>query len=166
MKESDEILTNIRKILRSINLESKRIQKEYGISIPQLLSLNYLSEIPNYQSTVKAISEHLNLNSSTVSGIIKRLESKGLVAKLPNPNDRRGSIIALTEKGAKLVKSTPGLLHDRLDQNLSRLQPGELETVRKGLDLLIGLMGVEEIDASPILVAEEAISIETDPKVE
>lgn len=156
--ENNEILVNIRKILRSINLESKRIQKEYGISIPQLLSLNYLSTLPNYQSTVKEISSYLNLNSSTVSGIVKRLEIKGLCAKLPNPSDRRGSIIALTEKGARMVRDTPKLLHDRLDQNLERLGPGELETVRKGLSLLVGLMGVGELDAAPILVGEESIS--------
>ena len=45
-----EILTDIRKIVRSINLESKRIQKDFGVSIPQLLCLSYLSSCEGYQS--------------------------------------------------------------------------------------------------------------------
>lgn len=64
-----EIVTDIRKILRSINLESKRIQKEFGISIPQLLCLTRLGHEEGYQATHKQLTEYLNLNSSTVTGI-------------------------------------------------------------------------------------------------
>ena len=81
--ETKDVLIQIRKIVRSINLESKKIQKEYGVSIPQVLCLNYLRESPNYQATQGKVKKFLNLNSSTVSGIIDRLEKKGLVARLP-----------------------------------------------------------------------------------
>ena len=39
-----EILVKLRKIIRSINLESKKIEKKFGISIPQLMCLQFLSE--------------------------------------------------------------------------------------------------------------------------
>lgn len=67
-----EILVKLRKIIRSINLESKKIQKEFGISIPQLLVLQYLSEQADYKASGKDIKSYINLNASTVSGIVHR----------------------------------------------------------------------------------------------
>ena len=37
-------MISIRKIVRAINLESKRIEKDYGLSIPHLLTLKFLEE--------------------------------------------------------------------------------------------------------------------------
>ena len=71
------IMISIRKIVRAINLESKRIEKDYGLSIPQLLTLKFLEEKTEYKSPMKDLKEHLSLNASTVSGIVARLESKG-----------------------------------------------------------------------------------------
>ena len=41
------IMISIRKIVRAINLESKRIEKDYSLSIPQLLTLKFLEEKQN-----------------------------------------------------------------------------------------------------------------------
>jgi len=71
-----DILIHIRKIVRALNLESKRIQKEYGISIPQMLCLIFLAGCKDSRSTHKAVADYLNLNKSTVTGIIGRLEKK------------------------------------------------------------------------------------------
>ena len=64
-----EILIDIRKIVRSINLESKRVQKDFGISIPQLLCLGHIERAENKVATHKELMELLSLNSSTVTGI-------------------------------------------------------------------------------------------------
>lgn len=108
------IMISIRKIVRAINLESKRIEKDYGLSIPQLLTLKFLEEKTEYKSTMKDLKEHLSLNASTVSGIVARLESKGLIARLPNPNDKRSTPIILTSSGNKLIKQTDESLHERV----------------------------------------------------
>ena len=87
LMDTTEILIKIRKIVRSVDIESKKIQKEYGVSIPQVLCLSFLHESPTYQATQGEIRNFLNLNSSTVSGIINRLEKKGLLARLPKSCD-------------------------------------------------------------------------------
>src|SRR6056297_3703570 len=97
--DTTEILIKVRKIVRSINLESKKIQKEYGVSIPQVLCLNYLQKAEGFQATQGEIRKFLNLNSSTVSGIIDRLERKGYVARLPRSGDKRVVNITLTSGG-------------------------------------------------------------------
>jgi DNA-binding MarR family transcriptional regulator len=150
-----EIVTDIRKILRSINLESKRIQKEFGISIPQLLCLTRLGNEEGYQATQKELTEYLNLNSSTVTGIINRLEKKGLIARLPKKGDKRTTYVALTSAGYKLLKNSPNLLHEKLAQNLQKLSPVQLEQIKTSLDLLIDVLEIKDIDASPLLILDE-----------
>jgi len=152
-----EILINIRKILRSINLESKRIQKEYGISIPQYLCLNFLQSQEEFNATLTEIKTHLNLNASTVTGIISRLENRGYIAKLPNQEDKRSSKIYLTALGEKTVKSVPDLLHEKLTRKLKGLSNEELFQVKKSLDILVNLMEVNSIDASPLVISDEKI---------
>ena len=111
--DTQEILIKIRKIVRSIDIESKKIQKEYGVSIPQVLCLSYLRESSNYQATQGEIRKYVNLNSSTVSGIINRLEKKGYLARLPKAGDKRVANIVLTSAGDELLKTIPPLLHEQ-----------------------------------------------------
>lgn len=155
--EYTDVLINIRKIIRSINLESKRIQKEYGISIPQYLCLNFLNSQEDYRATAKEIGIHLNLNASTVSGIISRLEKKGFLAKLPNQSDKRSTYIYLTAIGEKMVTSIPDLLHEKLTTKLKSLSDEDLNNLQVAMELLVGLMEVEDVDASPMITPGENI---------
>lgn len=156
--EYTEILISIRKILRSINLESKKIQKEYGVSIPQLMCLDYLGGLDDLSTTQGNIAKYLNLNSSTMSGIIDRLELKGLVARLPNTNDKRTVLISLTLKGSKLLDTTPPLLHQQLAIKLDKLPKEKIIQIKEVLDVLVDSLGINQIAASPILTIEEPIS--------
>lgn len=152
-----EVLITIRKIVRSINLESKKIQKEYGVSIPQALCLSYLHASPNYQSTQGEIRNFLNLNSSTTSGIIDRLEMKGFIARLPKQGDKRVVNIALTSKGASLLKNVPPLLHERLSEKLKLLPENKLNQIQESLHVLVALLDIEGIEASPMITNDEHI---------
>jgi DNA-binding MarR family transcriptional regulator len=152
-----EILIKIRKIVRSVDIESKKIQKEYGVSIPQVLCLNFLNESPNYQATQGEIRKFLNLNSSTVSGIINRLEKKGLLARLPKSGDKRVVNIALTSSGEKLLATIPSLLHEQLSEKLQNLGDSELKNVEKSLETLVRLLDIEQVEASPLITLESDI---------
>lgn len=151
---STEILIKIRKIVRSINLESKKIQKEYGVSIPQVLCLNYLNDSENYQATQGEIRNFLHLNSSTTSGIINRLENKGLLARLPKSGDKRVVTIALTSKGEKLLNQIPSLLHEQLSNKLQKLDDNTLKNIENILELLVNLLEISALEASPMLTIE------------
>jgi DNA-binding MarR family transcriptional regulator len=152
-----EILITIRKIVRSINLESKKIQKEYQVSIPQILCLSYLNSSPNFQATQGEIRQFLQLNSSTTSGIIDRLENKGLLVRLPKQGDKRVVNISLTSKGAGLLKQIPEILHIQLSEKLRLLPDNKLQQIQESLQTLVSLLNIEEIEASPIITMEEPI---------
>lgn len=152
-----DILIDIRKIVRALNLESKRIFKEYGVSIPQLLCIGFLYESDEHKSTHKALASFLKLNKSTVTGIIGRLEKKGLVSRLPKVGDRRITYIALTEEGILLQQQSPGLLHQKLASSLRELTDEKLTSIHNSLNVLITALGIELTDASPVLAIEDPI---------
>ena len=150
-----DILVKLRKIIRSINLESKRIEKEFGISIPQLLVLQFLSDQEDYRTSAKNIKSYLNLNASTVSGIISRLESKTLVAKLPRQDDKRASFITLTAKGAELLQKSPVTLQEKLSEKLKKLSPEQIQELDANIQLLTDILDAQELDAAPLVTLGE-----------
>ncbi|MCB0395205.1 MAG: MarR family transcriptional regulator [Flavobacteriales bacterium] len=158
MNDYSDILTDIRKIVRSVNLESKRIQKDFGISIPQLLCLSHLSQCEEFQSTHKDLTRILHLNSSTVTGIVNRLEKKGLIARLPKKDDKRVTNIALTSAGYEMLEKTPDLLHQKLLARITALPEEQVHSIKAALQLIITALGVENLDASPMLTIEDNIT--------
>jgi len=139
MKQA-ELILSLRKISRIINLDSKRIQKLCGLSIPQLLSLQYLERQEDYQSTQLDLRKHLELNSSTVTGIVSRLISKGLMAKLPAKGDKRATWLCLTAAGLKATENAPLLFQNKLISKLNQIPNHKSEAIEKGLKELAELL--------------------------
>lgn len=152
-----DILIKIRKIVRSINLESKKIQKDYGVSIPQVLCLNFLKNSPGFMATQKEICTFLNLNPSTVTGIMNRLEKKGYIARLPKKDDKRKTSIILTSKSSELLNKIPPLMHERLSDNLETISPSDAQKINDALNLLIDYLDIGNIDAGPLITFEDEI---------
>lgn len=152
-----DILINIRKIVRSINLESKRVQKDFGISIPQLLCLGHLSRAPKKISNHKDLMKLLSLNSSTVTGIINRLEMRGYVRRIADKADKRVTQITLTRKGEDVVSRSPDVLHDQLAKKLRSLPDGTQAKIKDALAIIVDAMNIDSIDASPIITINDPI---------
>jgi DNA-binding MarR family transcriptional regulator len=113
-----------------------------------------LRNAPNFQATQGEVRKFLNLNSSTTSGIIGRLEKKGLVARLPKKGDKRVVNIALTSAGDEVILRMPPLLHEQLTDKLKTLNPDELELIEKSLDALVRLLDIQALEASPLITIE------------
>ncbi|QVQ54326.1 MarR family transcriptional regulator [Spiractinospora alimapuensis] len=63
------------------------------------------------------IGRVLDLEKSSVTGMVDRLERRGLVRRRQNPKDRRASLIGLTTDGARLGRE----VHDRVTTRLEAL---------------------------------------------
>ena len=153
-----EIMISVRKIVRAINLESKRVEKNFGISIPQLLTLKHLKEKPDYKTTMRSLREFLSLNASTVTGIVSRLETKGYIARLPDPSDKRSTPIVLTSKGDDLIKKTNLSLHEKISKNLEALNEEEYSAIVESFQTIINFLNIEDLDASPIITGGDEIT--------
>lgn len=152
-----EILIDIRKIVRSINLESKRVQKDFGISIPQLLCLGHISRAENSVSTHRELMDLLSLNSSTVTGIVNRLEKNNLVKRLPKRGDKRVTYIGITPKGSEVVLQAPDILHDQLSTKIKALPSSTQTKIKEALTIIVEAMEIEEMDAAPLIAPNDPL---------
>jgi DNA-binding MarR family transcriptional regulator len=87
--------------------------------------------------SLKALSTHLGLAHSTVSGIIDRLQERGLVERQINDADRRVSRIAVTQEVRDFVRETlPQLSIHPLVEALSRANAAQRRAIVEGLKTL------------------------------
>ncbi|CAN7227695.1 MarR family winged helix-turn-helix transcriptional regulator [Caulobacter sp. LjRoot300] len=103
-----------------------------GLTYPQYLAMLVLWEAS--PRTVGALGEALDLESSTLTPLLKRLETQGLVARTRDPRDERRVVVTLTEAGAALrdkAKAVPEQLFCKLNLQLDEL--GDLRERLKAL---------------------------------
>lgn len=156
--DSMEVVAGIRRIIRSINLESKRIDKEFGLSLPQYLCMTFIEQQDDKRAQTKDLKNFLNLNASTVSGIVSRLQKKNLVKKIPHASDKRGSYIVLTSKGNKLIHNAPQTVQERLSEKLDNLPPDKVKEIIDVVNMLADYMQIGELDAASVLTLDVPIS--------
>lgn len=72
----------------------------------RLLSLLSLEPLP-----MRRLAQKLKCEPSNVTGIVDRLESRGLVERRPDPGDRRVKLAAVTDEGRRVARSLRESLH-------------------------------------------------------
>lgn len=87
---------------RLITREYQPFLDKLGITYPQYLVLLVLWE--KDAITVNEISQKLILNSNTITPLLKRMESQGIITRQRSGSDERKVIIQLTEKGVQMQK--------------------------------------------------------------
>jgi len=146
------ILKAIRRIIRSVDIYSRRLNREHNLTTPQLICLTTLSETA--PTMISWLSKQVNLSASTVNGIVDRLEAKGLVERHRSGSDRRRVYVDITPPGRELIAAAPPLLQEHLVDALKRLPKLEQGAIALSLERVVQLMGVEDIDASPNLMPD------------
>lgn len=116
----------------------REVGEEEGLSIPQLDVLRRLRRGP---SPMRRLAVQMNCEASNLTGLVDRLEARGLVERLPYPEDRRVKCVALTRKGEELGREMWLAVAGRCE--LNRLSDSRKETV---LAALRDAMREDEID--------------------
>lgn len=81
------------------------VVKPYGLTFARyealvLLTFSQAGELP-----MSKIGERLMVHPTSVTNTVDRLVKSGLVAKRPNPNDGRGTLASITDRGREVVES-------------------------------------------------------------
>lgn len=105
MKKYDELLVSLRKMIRSIDLYSKKLSKETGLTSPQLILLQQIAARDGI--LVKQIADNINLSSATVTNILDRLESRDFVVRERSTVDKRKVGLHITEQGMQAISKSP-----------------------------------------------------------
>lgn len=110
----------------------KPLLDELGLTYPQYLVLSVLGEADGL--TIGGIASRLDLESSTVTPLVKRLEAAGLVTRTRGVEDERRVAVAMTEAGRALLERSTCL--GDLMVKRSGMTGEELETLNKHVQAL------------------------------
>jgi DNA-binding MarR family transcriptional regulator len=146
-----EIITAIRRIMRAVDLRSRQLLDQTGVTGPQLAALQLAAQIDG--ASASAISQRLHLSRSTVTGVLDRLESRGLIQRSRNERDRRGNVIEVTPRGDDLLATAPPLLQDQFRQRLATLEEWEQSSILAALQRLATMMDAADLPAAAVLDA-------------
>ena len=105
-----------------------RVFAPYGVSFGEYLVLAALRRArPPYRMNPTALFNSVILSSGAMTNRLDRLEEMSLVERLPDPDDRRGRLVGLTEAGRALVDSAVVAHLENEQRLLSALDAGERE---------------------------------------
>ena len=110
INNADAVMKAIRRIAHAIDIRSKRIGRETGLTIPQIVVLKAVSD--QGALTTAAISKQADLSPATTVTILDKLEAKGLITRIRSTSDRRTVQAKLTEAGAHTLEAAPSLFAD------------------------------------------------------
>ena len=134
----------IRKLIQGAELYTKELNKKYSITAAQLNCLLALYE--NGQLPLSQIAKHMMVKSSTVTGVIDRLERKALVTRERNAPDRRVINIQLTADGKKMAKVAPPPIQQRVFDGLQQLSNKDLDQIILSLATLAKMLDVQDLE--------------------
>ncbi len=119
-------------------LTQERLQtffKEYGLQAGEFDVLATLRRSgPPYRLGPTQLFETLMISSGGMTSRLDRLEKAGLIARSPNPEDRRGTLVSLTEKGMALMEG----MMPRHVENEARMLTALNREEQKTLSELLG----------------------------
>jgi DNA-binding MarR family transcriptional regulator len=143
------VLSALRRIIRATDLHSKQLARDTGLTTPQVVVLQAVRDLG--EVTTGQLSRRVSLSQATVTTILDRLESRGLVERYRSNADRRIVHGRLTRQGRAILRKAPPLLHERFTEAFQQLSTARQSRILTTLDEVAVMMGAAELDAAPLL---------------
>jgi DNA-binding MarR family transcriptional regulator len=112
---------------------SKRMEATWGVTGPQRLVVRIVGRFPGIAAG--RVAEILHVHPSTLTGILKRLEQRGILHRSSDPRDGRRALFGLTPKGKKLDTVKTGMIEQAVRRVLAK-DPGQIAAVQELLAAL------------------------------
>jgi MarR family transcriptional regulator, organic hydroperoxide resistance regulator len=143
-----EIVGAIRRLVRAVYLDSAKMSKQYGFTGSQSSVLRSLIHSGPLSSA--ELSRILYVTPSNMTGIIDRLEKKGLVERIRKEGDRRIALITLTGRGADLSRTLPDPIEHKLISELGDLEPEHVQMLGLAVQQILTLIDAKGVDETPL----------------
>jgi len=145
-RRTKDIIYAIRRLIQAGELYTKELNKVYNVSAAQLNCLLALHE--NGPLPPSQIARYILVNSSTVTGIIDRLEDKGLVERVRTSPDRRVVTIELTETGKGLAENAPPPIQQKIFDGLNKLSERQINQIALSITKLTDMLDVQDLEVT------------------
>jgi DNA-binding MarR family transcriptional regulator len=151
----DQVLVSLRRIIRATDLHSRKLGKETGLTTPQLVVMRAIRQRDT--PVASEIARAVSLSQATVTNILNRLESHGLISRTRSEQDKRRVNVSLTPQGNDLLESAPQPLQESFIERFGALEIWEQHLLVASLERLATMMDAEHLDAAPLLTPSEEV---------
>ena len=124
----------------ALQKRSKWMARNQGVTGPQRLALRVIGHMPHVSAGL--LADTLKLHPSTLTGVLQRLERRGLLTRTVDGSDRRRVHLALTDRGRATTRAARGSVEEGVTEVLNRAGARDLAIAA---DLLRAL--VRELEA-------------------
>lgn len=126
-KDKLKILIGLHKNVKELDRRTLDIARSYGLSLSQFMVLEALYSKGNL--SIGEVREAILSSVGTISLVVKNLEKMGYVKRKTDENDKRVSILSLTDEGrdviGKVIPENETMIYDYMKD----LSGGEIETL-------------------------------------
>ena len=145
---SDQMLRALRRVIRAVDLHSRQLAQDWGLTGPQAL---VLKEATTRALTAGELARRVSLSQATITDILKRLELRGLIRRTRSSADRRRVLVEPTAEGRSLAETAPPLLQERFVRRFGALREWEQMLLLSSLQHIAELMDATDLDVAPVL---------------
>lgn len=136
-----ELVQEISRLAQSVGRTYNRVNVPHWIDLqltfPQFKMVMLISN--KEPASVSCLADALGIGDPTASHLIDKLHKAGLAKREEDPSDRRRALVALSDKGRKLVDKLIAP-KDWISDSLRRMEVEDLEALKKGLEALVRLV--------------------------
>ncbi|REJ76936.1 MAG: MarR family transcriptional regulator [Acidobacteria bacterium] len=153
----ERILRSLRRIIRAVDIHSKHLAQHHRLTAPQLVCLRELRS----QGPISAgrLAQAVSLSPATITGIVDRMERRGLVQRTRSEQDRRQVVVQITDKGVRRTDAAPLSLNERFSRRLARLPEEVQARIDQALSQVAELMEAEQLEAPPAVDVAAAAEV-------
>lgn len=113
---------------------SKRMKSTLGVTGPQRLVIRIVGRFPG--TSAAQLADLLHIDPSTLTGVLTRLERRGLIQRRRDSRDGRRWLLGLTARGRTVDARMTGTIEATVQSALREVQPHELDATRRVLALI------------------------------
>ena len=125
-------------LFRELHNDAESHAIKGGFTVPQRIVMGHLFRYGDL--SVKELSQKVGLSHSTISGIVDRLERKGLVMRSQNPQDRRITQVTTTDLGKNHINMLPHQMFSGVVDTFNQATAADQIKIMEGLATLRQLL--------------------------
>jgi DNA-binding MarR family transcriptional regulator len=137
----DEIVEDLQQMIGSLRCAGTGRMVKAGISMTHLHILWLLEH--HGDVTMSRLADLLDVSFSNATGLIDRMEERGLVERARVPSDRRIVLVRASAAGNRVREEIEALKHDQIRSVLGRLDPAQLARMRGAVQDLRDALNAE-----------------------
>lgn len=133
-------------VLDSLLLAWRRITPHDGLSRTAAGTLGAIDRAGPLRLT--ALAEHEAVSQPAMTGLVRRLETQGLVNRTPDPDDGRAVIVGLTPRGDSAIAARRRHYADTIAAMVGELPPNDFDRLVDALPALRSLAEAAHVHAT------------------